>query len=135
MTLRHGSNDHFWFTFLHELGHLVLHRRTGVFADDDASDLSEGKEEREADEWAEEMLVGRARFGAFCRREPRSKIDVETFAHEVGVHPGVVVGMLQHRRVLPWTHLNGLKQRLDIEACSRAARPRAADRAADGDAG
>lgn len=121
LSLRHKSNDHFWFTLFHELGHLVLHRRINFFADDGASDLSDGKEEREADEWAEEGLVGRGRFAAFCRRNPRSKADVEAFAGEVGVHPGIVVGMLQHRKILGWDKLNGLKQRLDVERCAEVA--------------
>jgi HTH-type transcriptional regulator/antitoxin HigA len=38
---------------------------------------------------------------------------VRAFASDCGVHPGIIVGMLQHRRVLPWTHLNKMKVRFE----------------------
>jgi hypothetical protein len=38
---------------------------------------------------------------------------VRQFAAEQGLAPGIIVGMLQHAGYLPWTHLNGLKVRLD----------------------
>jgi HTH-type transcriptional regulator/antitoxin HigA len=121
LSLRHKTNDHYWFSFFHELGHLVLHKRVAFFVDDSASDLSGGDEEREADEWAEDSLVGRAHFTEFCRGQPRSGAEVTAFAKSVGVHPGIVVGMLQHRGIIPWRNLNGLKQTLDVEACAAAA--------------
>ena len=31
-------------------------------------------------------------------------------ATELGVAPGIVVGRLQHEKLIPYTHLNGLKQ-------------------------
>jgi hypothetical protein len=48
------------------------------------------------------------RFVAGC---PRSEWSIRAFADEQGLAPGIVVGMLQHRGHLPWTHLNGLKLR------------------------
>ena len=74
--------------------------------------VGDGAEE-EADAWAEEQLVGRDRFDQFCQTFPRSEAAVCTFASQVGVHPGIIVGMLQHRRILPFTHLNGLKARFE----------------------
>lgn len=106
MSLRMKSNDHFWWTFFHEAGHIVLHRGR-TFADDQGG-VGDGAED-EADAWAEEQLVGKDRFDQFCKTVPRSEAAVRTFAQEVGLHPGIVVGMLQHRRIVPFTHLNGLK--------------------------
>jgi HTH-type transcriptional regulator/antitoxin HigA len=41
--------------------------------------------------------------------------EIAAFAAEIGVHPGIVVGQLQHRRLLPWAHaLTRLKARYDI---------------------
>jgi HTH-type transcriptional regulator / antitoxin HigA len=112
LSLRHKTNDHFWFTLFHELGHLALHKRTTVFVDDERTGERSPDIEREADEFAEERLVGRARFRDFCDTCPRSKAAVEAFSQSVGVHPGVIVGMLQHKGVIPWSHLNGFKQNL-----------------------
>jgi HTH-type transcriptional regulator/antitoxin HigA len=110
MSLRMKTNDHFWWTFFHEAAHLVLHRGQN-FADDQNG---EGNDvERQADEWAEDTLVGRERFQRFVERSPRAEAEVRAFASDCGVHPGIIVGMLQHRRVLPWTHLNKMKVRFE----------------------
>ena len=63
----------------------------------------------DADAWAEDQLVGSERFAQFCRTVPRSEVAVHAFTHEVGLHSGIIVGMLQHRGIHPYTHLNGLK--------------------------
>lgn len=108
MSLRMKSNDHFWWTFFHEAAHVVLHRGRN-FADDQNG---EGDHvEAEADAWAEEVLVGRERISAFATTCPGTKQDIVAFADEVGLHPGIVVGMLQHRRIVPFSHLNDLKAR------------------------
>jgi HTH-type transcriptional regulator/antitoxin HigA len=47
------------------------------------------------------------------RTQPRTRGKVMRFADEVQLHPGVIVGMLQHARVLPFSHLNDLKVRFE----------------------
>ncbi|MDP1986340.1 MULTISPECIES: HigA family addiction module antitoxin [Pseudomonadota] len=111
LSLRHKTNDHFWFSFCHEAGHVLLHKRDVVFADDEG--VAGDGIEAEADEFAEDVLVGRERFRAFCARRPRSAAEVSAFSNYIGVHPGIVVGMLQHHRIVSWSHLNGLKDRFE----------------------
>jgi HTH-type transcriptional regulator/antitoxin HigA len=110
MSLRMKSNDHFWWTFFHEAAHILLHRGRN-FADDQ-NGVGDGLED-EADRWAEEMLVGSQRFAQLKATQPRSAAAVTSFASEAGVHPGIVVGMLQHAGILPHDHLNGLKARFE----------------------
>ena len=108
MSLRMKTNDHFWWTFFHEAAHIILHKGKN-FADDQNAD-GDGPE-READAWAEEMLVGSERISAFAAAAPRAKSEVQAFADEIGIHSGIVVGILQHRRAIPFTHMNDLKVR------------------------
>lgn len=72
--------------------------------------------EAEADEWASNMFVSRNQWEQFVATSPRSERAVRAFADEQGIAPGIVVGMLQHGGYLPWTHLNGLKVRLEWKA-------------------
>lgn len=109
MSLRRKTNDHFWWTFFHEAAHLVLHREQNFVDGLDDEDESDDQREREADRWAEEELVGHDRFERFAQTRPRSGAAVRRFGEEVGVHPGIVVGMLQHRGILPHRNLNKLK--------------------------
>jgi HTH-type transcriptional regulator / antitoxin HigA len=106
MSLRMKTNDHFWWTFFHEAAHVSLHQGKN-FADDKNGE-GDGAE-READRWAEDILVGAERFSRFKAMQPRSEAKVREFAAAVRLHPGIVVGMLQHARVIPFTHLNKLK--------------------------
>jgi HTH-type transcriptional regulator/antitoxin HigA len=106
MSLRMKTNDHFWWTFFHEAAHIILHR--GKTFLDDKNGVGDGIE-NEADLWAEDILVGREQFARFIATHPRSKAEIESFGNEIGLHPGIIVGMLQHSRVLPFNHLNGLK--------------------------
>jgi HTH-type transcriptional regulator / antitoxin HigA len=110
MSLRMKTNDHFWWTFFHEAGHLILHR--GKNFTDDQNGVGDGLEE-EADNWAEDLLVGHQRFARFKAMRPRSRAEVKRFADGIGLHPGVVVGMLQHARILPFSYLNDLKAKFD----------------------
>lgn len=109
VSLRHKTDDHFWFTVFHEAAHLLLHSKKDVFVDAgerDATDL-----EAEADAWAAHFLVPPDRWEDFKLARPRSYAVVSAFAEELGIAPGIVVGMLQHDGVVPYTHLNKLKRR------------------------
>src|SRR5262249_8353913 len=106
MSLRMKTNDHFWWTFFHEAAHIDLHRGKN-FADDKNGE-GDGAEE-EADRRAEDILVGRERFTQFKASRPRSVAMVREFAVAVKLHPGIVVGMLQHAGIIPFSNLNKLK--------------------------
>ena len=109
LSARHKSDDHLWFSFFHEAAHILLHSKKCVFVDsanDGGADL-----ETEANEWAANALVARADWKQFVASSPRSKSAVCAFADEQGIAPGIVVGMLQHAGVVPWTDLNKLKVR------------------------
>lgn len=113
LSLRYKSDDHLWFTFFHEAGHVVLHGRKDIFIEERGQD--DGEFEREADAFARDLLVPRAAWTAFTARlqPPRiSAAEVERFATAQGLAPGIIVGRLQHERLLPQSHLIGLKRRL-----------------------
>ncbi len=101
--------DNFWFTLIHELQH-VKHRHGQDLAMLDIdirkrdSDLS--KKERLADEGAEEYLVPREEIENFVARVSPlfSATRIKEFARRIGVHPGIVVGQLQHMEAIPWSH-------------------------------
>jgi addiction module HigA family antidote len=109
LSLRHMSDDHLWFSFFHEAAHLLLHSKKSIFVEGNGGDASDLEDEANA--WASNVLVPHARWEAFKATMPRSKAEILAIAREQGIAPGIVVGMLQHDGVLPWTHLNGLKRR------------------------
>jgi hypothetical protein len=110
-SLRHKTNDRFWFTFFHEAGHILLHNPKAIYADDENG--KENNIEKEANDFATEMLVGLERFQEFKSRKPRSAAGIIDFSKSVDIHPGIVVGMLQHHGVLEWSQLNFLKTKFE----------------------
>lgn len=109
LSLRYKTNDHLWFTFFHEAGHILLHGKKELFIEG-ANGMDEEKE-HEANAFAEQELLPKKAFTAFSRKKPFSKAAIQQFAKEVGIAPGIVVGQLQHKGLLPTTHCNDLKVR------------------------
>jgi len=111
MSLRYNREDIFWFSLFHALGHLVLHpRRKGIFIED-GGDSTEAIE-IEADEFAGNVLIPRADYAAFVTHgDWRTKGGVMSFARSEYIPPSIVVGRLQHDKLLPHTNLNALRRR------------------------
>jgi len=93
-----------------EAAHIILHSKKDVFVDATNGD---GEElEKQANDWASNALVPKSAWQHFVATQPRSEASVRSFANEQGIAPGIVVGMLQHERIVHWSHLNNLKVRL-----------------------
>ncbi len=110
-------NDAFWFSFFHEIAHILKHpAKRAVYLDDASSgNQTSAPEEVEANRFASEVLMPAAIAGALAQ-VPLTEKGIKAFAAQVGLHPGIVVGQLQHRGRLPWAHpLTRLKARYDIQ--------------------
>jgi Zn-dependent peptidase ImmA (M78 family)/plasmid maintenance system antidote protein VapI len=108
---RHMSDDHFWFTFFHEAGHLILHGSKYIFVDnEEEADEHSSREEEEANGFAADILVPPEHQGELVRLTA-NKVSVMRFAVRAGVSRGIIVGQLQSRGIIGPDMLNGLKQR------------------------
>lgn len=111
LSLRYKTDDHLWFTFFHEAGHILLHGKRDTFIE---GVDSEDEREVEANQFAADFLIPPERLRGFLRRPGHVSHDrIIKFAGELGIAPGIVVGRLQHDKVLPITHCNALKRRLE----------------------
>lgn len=110
LTLRYRTADHLWFSFFHEAAHVLLHSKKEIFIDEEGGDRSELEEE--ANRFASDHLLGPRPFAAFVAKGDFSRRAVQQFAATEGIAAGIVVGRLQHQRVIPFSHLNDLKERL-----------------------
>lgn len=98
LSLRYKRDDHLWFTFFHEAGHILLHGRKDVFLENE--DKESDQKELEADAFAREFLIPETRYRVFRRLGSYSCASAQRFAHELGIAPGIVVGRLQHDRLM-----------------------------------
>ena len=111
LSLRYKTDDHLWFTFFHEAGHIVKHGKKEVFLE--GRKRSEGAKEEEANRFAAELLIPPKDFRTFVKQADFTKVAIVDFADAVDIAPGVVVGRLQHEGMLPWdSSCNRLKKHL-----------------------
>lgn len=107
INLRGKSSDKFWFTFFHEAGHILNDRRDQVFVDVEYAD---DPRETAANQYASEMLIP-AKYESTLPTL-KSKAAVLNFAEKLGIDPGIVVGRLQHDKVVGFDRLNDLKTKI-----------------------
>ncbi|QRM89049.1 ImmA/IrrE family metallo-endopeptidase [Lacinutrix sp. WUR7] len=110
MSFRYLSDDQFWFTFFHEAGHLILHNPENPILEIDKKVIDE--KEKEANDFAQEVLI------PYYLKEEMMKIrgnkkKIVGFSIKAGVSPGIVIGQLQHLKIIRFEYLNGYKRRYD----------------------
>lgn len=104
LTDRHKTNDHFWFTFFHEAGHVLLHGRKEVFLEEYAGCVPNKIKEEEANQFAMKWLLPEKAledlpidFG---------DQDIVELADQYKTHPAIVVGRLQRMGILKYNQMN-----------------------------
>jgi HTH-type transcriptional regulator/antitoxin HigA len=108
LSLRHRRNDIFWFTFFHELCHLLRHSKKTTFIDTKESGIA-AELEAEADAFASRTLIPPAAAPRLV--DLTTVAQVQAFAEELGVAPGIVVGRMQHDGYIPHSQWASLIQR------------------------
>ena len=106
LSLRYDRIDWFWHTLMHELTHIRYGHDAVVDSEIDATDGDKPQEEQVADQEAASFLVPQDELRDFILRVKPffSKKKIAGFAARIGVHPGLVVGQLQHRGIISYAH-------------------------------
>jgi addiction module HigA family antidote len=101
LSSRYKRNDVFWFSFFHEIGHILLHGITDIFLEDGGYDEQDIKKEEEADAFAVEWTLPLKQEAILRGSLPLTEAQILAFAHEWGTHPGVIAGRLHHLELVP----------------------------------
>jgi HTH-type transcriptional regulator/antitoxin HigA len=109
-------NDVFWFSFFHEVAHILKHPKRAVFLDDASSgDTTDSREEKEANQFAADVLIAPADRKKLASIAP-GEAAIKAFAQSIDIHPGIVVGCLQHMGAVPYASpLTRLKARYELK--------------------
>ncbi len=113
LTDRYKSNDHFWFTFFHEAGHILLHGKKEVFIEDFDEYVADTKKEEEADEFANKSLLP----DDITTDLPVSitEKDIRQLARKYNTHAAIIIGRLQHLKILPYYFGSSLKLKVVLD--------------------
>jgi len=91
---RFKTYDKFWFTFFHELGHILLHGKREVFLEEvEYSDLDKQKEE-EANLFAQKWLLPEDAYQQIVKEGVRNVRDLEFYSRKYETHPSIIYGRL-----------------------------------------
>lgn len=112
LSLRHETDDHFWFTLFHEFGHVLLHGKKNIYVDDHTE--AESDDEQDANAFARNQLIPKGEYVRFLRRDKFFDQDIRRFAERLCIAPGIVVGILQHDEKIKFSWHNSLKRRFDF---------------------
>jgi len=117
LSLRGAWADIFWFSLLHELGHILLHSKRSVFIDGKEGMEDDETAEKEADQFASNALIPIELFQAFALDREFYANDIEEFAARLDVHPGIVVGRLKHHNLIQQSWHNGFRVQYEFTNC------------------
>ena len=113
LSLRYKTDDQLWFTFFHEAGHILLHNKKLAFLESsEMTGATEEKLDQEADQFAENTLIPQLKWCEFVSGGSLNMSGVVGFSRSLGIAPGIVVGRLQHERLIPFNRFFSLKRKL-----------------------
>lgn len=104
LSIRFDYIGSFWFALIHEIIH-IKHR--DKFSLDNLEESSEDEIEVRTNKEAAEFFIPQDKLNHFIRAHKPyfSKAVINNFATQLEIHPGIIVGQLQHRKEIGWnTH-------------------------------
>jgi len=110
LSFRHLSEDHFWFTFFHEAGHVLLHGASHIDGEGATMGADTAIQEDEANAFARDILFSEDRMDNLLSGSLRPKAIIAA-AKAARITPGIIVGQLEKRGIVDHGKLSFLKNR------------------------
>lgn len=111
---RYKTNDHFWFTFFHEAGHIIQHGKKDIFLEDVEGSPVDKQKEKEADEFASEWLLSKDQLREIVASRPLTENIIVEFSKRFHTLPGIIIGRLQHLKLIHHSVGNHLRVKVEL---------------------
>lgn len=102
--------DVFWFTLIHELGHIYYE---DFYSNGEDHDEYLDKEAK-ADKFASAFFIPKARFAEFVAQKKFTEAAIRDFSNELNIDPGILVGRLQTNKLIAYYEFNSLRTKYQI---------------------
>jgi len=114
LTDRQKDYHAFWFTFYHELGHILYHGKKDIFMEGIDGIQPDQAKEAEADAFAARMLLSEKERNELFQYPEFYKELILELSEQFKKHPAILVGQVQrvYHRYYKDRELNGLKVRV-----------------------
>ena len=103
LTARYKKNDSFWFTFFHELGHILLHGKKYISLENVDFAAADPIKEEEAHQFAIKHTFTHQQEKEVLKNETITEQDIIDYAHKFNTHPAMIIGRLQHDGYIPYS--------------------------------
>jgi addiction module HigA family antidote len=100
---RYKRNDSFWFTFFHEVGHILLHGKKDIFLEDIDYSEKDLVKENEADQFAVKWTLSEEEEDIIMQNTFLTEDEIIAYAEQFETHPAIIIGRLQRKKVIPYS--------------------------------
>jgi addiction module HigA family antidote len=115
MSAKYAKNDIFWFTFFHELAHIIKHGKKYISLENEVDyDPESIVEEQEADDFAIKWTFSKEQEEEVLRHRPLQEKEIVAFAKKFNTHPAMIIGRFHHKKLLPFNVGNNLIEKIEI---------------------
>ena len=111
---RYKGYDNLWFNFFHEVGHILLHGKKDIFLENAGVTGLDETKEKEADDFASEILLSSHEEHEFLRSPSFSEAAILEAAKKYNTHPSILVGRLKHLKVMEYWQGQAFNKHVDI---------------------
>lgn len=109
ITDKNKDSDIFWFSLLHEIGHIYHEDFSSNFEDE-----AYAEKEEKANIFAANFLIPEEEYKKFIDRNVFTEFSIREFAKKNKVLPGIVVGRLQNDHHINYNNFYDLKEQYSI---------------------
>ena len=103
LSARYRTNDHFWFTFFHEVAHILKHGKKFISIENVHYDDEDEEKEREANNFAIEMTFSNKDEIELLKDAPITEGKIINFAKKINTHPAMIIGRFHHKKLFHYS--------------------------------
>jgi len=103
LTARYKQNDRFWFTFFHEVGHILLHGKKYISLEGINFFEADLEKEQEAHDFAEDWTFSKKQEEELLSFKLIDESTIVSYAKIFNTHPAMIIGRLQHKGLIPYS--------------------------------
>jgi HTH-type transcriptional regulator/antitoxin HigA len=116
LTARYKRNDNFWFTFFHELGHIILHGKKFISLENVDFAAADPAKEKEAHQFAVAHTFTNEQEKELLQNKSITEEDIIDYAEKFDTHPAMIIGRLQHDGHIPYSVGRQFMEPVDLDS-------------------
>lgn len=116
LTARYRKNDSFWFTFFHELGHIILHGKKYISLENIDFAAADKAKEEEAHQFAISQTFTNDQEKEILQNKVLTEQQIIDYAKKFNTHPAMIIGRLQYDKYIPYSVGRQFMEPIDLSS-------------------